>query len=75
MHSPKTSESEVPLLEKSAPPMRDVSNEVVIKMIKGLNPSKALGHDELQCRLYFISFGIIEPILVILKIEYRISRR
>ena len=28
-----------------------------------------------QCRLYFISFGIIEPILVILKIEYRLSRR
>ena len=27
------------------------------------------------CRLYFISFGIIEPILVILKIEYRLSRR
>ena len=25
--------------------------------------------------IYFISFGIIEPILVILKIEYRISRR
>ena len=23
------------------------------------------------CRLYFISFGTIEPILVILKIEYR----
>ena len=27
------------------------------------------------CRLYFISFGIIDPILVILKIEYRFSRR
>ena len=25
--------------------------------------------------LYFISFGIIEPILVILKIEYRLSQR
>ena len=27
-----------------------------------------------ECRLYFISFGIIEPSLVILKIEYRLSR-
>ena len=40
----KTSENEVPLLEKSAPPMSDIhiSNEGVIKMMKGLNPSKAL---------------------------------
>ena len=28
-----------------------------------------------SCRLYFISFGIIEHILVILKIEYRLNRR
>ena len=28
-----------------------------------------------QCRLYFISFRIIEPLLIILKIEYRLSRR
>ena len=27
------------------------------------------------CRLYFISFGIIEPILIILNIEYCLSRR
>ena len=27
------------------------------------------------CSLYFITFGIIEPIPVILKIEYRLSRR
>ena len=40
----KTSESVVPLLEKSAPPMSDIhdSNEGVIKMMKRLNPSKAL---------------------------------
>ena len=46
----KTSENEVPLLEKSAPPMSDIhiSNEGVIKMMKGLNPSKALGPDELH---------------------------
>ena len=45
----KTSESEVPLLEKSALPMSDIriiSNEGVIKMMKGLNASKALGPDE-----------------------------
>ena len=51
--SSKTSESEVPLLEKSAPPMSDIhiSNEGVIKMMKGLNPPKALGPDELHPRV------------------------
>ena len=46
----KASENEIPLLEKSAPPMSDIhiSNEGVIKMMKGLNPSKALGPDELH---------------------------
>ena len=46
----RTSESEVPLREKSAPPMSviNVSNEGVIKMVKGLNPSKALGYDGLS---------------------------
>ena len=49
----KTSESEVPQLEKSAPPMSDIhiSNEDVIKMMKGLNTSKALGPDELHPRV------------------------
>ena len=49
----KTSENEVPLLEKSAPPMSDIhiSNEGVIKLMKGLNPSKALGPDELHPRV------------------------
>ena len=49
----KTSENEVPLPEKSAPPMSDIhiSNEGVIKMMKGLNPSKALGPDELHPRV------------------------
>ena len=52
----RTSESEVPLLEKSAPPMSDIriSNESVIKTMKGiqgLNPSKALGPDELHPRV------------------------
>ena len=46
------SESEVPLLEKSDPPISDihVSNEGVIKMMTGLNTSKALGADELHPR-------------------------
>ena len=49
----KTSESEAPLLEKSSPPMSDmhVSNEGIIKMMKGLNSSKALGPDELYPRV------------------------
>ena len=49
----KTSESEVPVLEKSAPPLSDIhiSNEGVIKMMKGLNPSKALGPDGLHPRV------------------------
>ena len=49
----KTSEIEVPLLEKSAPRTSDihVSNEGVIKMMKGLNPSKALGPDQLHPRV------------------------
>ena len=44
----KTSENEVSLLEKSALPMSKIhiSNEGVIKMMKGLNPSKALGPDD-----------------------------
>ena len=48
----KTSKSEVPLLEKSAPSTSDinVSNEGVIKMMKGLNSSKALGLGELHPR-------------------------
>ena len=55
MYSPKLQENEVPLLEKSAPPMSDIhiSNEGVIKikMMKGLNPSKVLGPDELHRRV------------------------
>ena len=48
----KTSENKVPL-EKSAPPMSDIhiSNEGIIKMMKGLNLSKALGPDELHPRV------------------------
>ena len=46
----KTSKSRVPLLRKSAPLMNDihVSNEGVIKLMKGLTPSKAMGPYELR---------------------------
>ena len=45
--------SEVPFLSRSAPFMDDivVSNEGVTKLLKGLNPSKALGPDELHPRV------------------------
>ena len=48
MYSPKH-----PKIEKSAQPMSNIhiSNEGVIKMMKGLNPSKALGPDELNPRV------------------------
>ena len=46
----KSDHSEVPFFSRSAPLMDDivVSNEGVTKLLKGLNPSKALGHDELH---------------------------
>ena len=49
----KSDHSEVPFLSKSAPFMDDivVSNEGVTKLLKGLNPSKALGPDEIHPRV------------------------
>ena len=46
----KNDHIEVPFLSRSAPFMDDivVSNEGVTKLLKGLNPSKALGPDELH---------------------------
>ena len=57
----KTSENAVPLLGKSAPPKSDihVSNEGVIKMMKGLNPSKALGPDELHPKELSVELGLV----------------
>ena len=48
----KTEHSQVPLLDRSAPFMEDivVTKEGVIKLLKGLNPSKALGLDEIHPR-------------------------
>ena len=49
----KSDHIEVPFLSRSAPFMDDivVSNEGVTKLLKGLNPSKALGPDELHPRV------------------------
>ena len=46
----KRNHIEVPFLSRSAPFMDDivVSNEGVTKLLKGLNPSKVLGPDELH---------------------------
>ena len=45
--------TQVPLLDRSAPFMNDIviSEDGVIKLIKGMNPSKALGPDELHPRV------------------------
>ena len=49
----KSEHSQVPLLDRSAPFMEDivVTKEEFTKLLKGLNPSKALGHDELHPRV------------------------
>ena len=49
----KSEHSQVPLLDRSAPFMEDiiVTKEGVTKLLKGLNPSKALGPDELHHRV------------------------
>ena len=49
----KSEYNQVPLLDRSAPFMEDivVTKEGVTKLLKGLNPSKALGPDELHPRV------------------------
>ena len=49
----KNEHTQVPLLDRSAPFMNDiaVSKDGVIKLLKGLNPSKTLGPDELHPRV------------------------
>ena len=49
----KSEHSKVPLLDRSAPFMEDivVIKDGVTKLLKGLNPSKALGPDELHPRV------------------------
>ena len=49
----KSEHSQVPFLDRSAPFMEDiiVTKEGVTKLLKGLNPSKALGPNELHPRV------------------------
>ena len=49
----KTEHNQVPLLDRSAPFMEEivVTKEGAAKLLKGLNPSKALGPDELHSRV------------------------
>ena len=49
----KNKHTQVTLLDRSAPFMNDtvISKDGVIKLLKGLNPSKALGPDELHPRV------------------------
>ena len=49
----KTVHTQVPLLDRSAPFMDEivVTKEGVTKLLKGLNPSKALGPDDLHPRV------------------------
>ena len=49
----KNEHTQVPLLDRSAPFMNNiaVSKDGVIKLLKGLNPSEALGPDELHPRV------------------------
>ena len=56
----KSDHIEVPFLSRSAPFMDDitVSNEGVTQLLKGLNPSKALGPDELHPRVLNQGFQV-----------------
>ena len=63
----KNEHTQVPLLDRSAPFMNDiaVSKDGVIKLLKGLNPSKALGPDELHPRVLKEVATELGPILLI----------
>ena len=62
----KSDHSEVPFLSRSAPFMDNivVSNESVTKLLKGLNPSKALGPDELHPRVLKALATELGPVFV-----------
>ena len=56
----KSEYKQVPLMDRSAPFMHDivVKKEGVTKLLKGLNPSKALGPDELHPSPKGTGYGI-----------------
>ena len=56
----KNEYKQVPLMDRSAPFMHDivVTKEGVTKLLKGLNPSKALGPDELHPSPKGTGYGI-----------------
>ena len=58
----KSEYKQVPLMDRSAPFMHDivVTKEGVTKLLKGLNPSKALGPDELHPRVLKDSSQLIQ---------------
>ena len=68
----KTEHRQVPLLNRKAPFMEDIvaSKEGVTKLLKGLNPSKALVPDELvrQSGFRFAHFSVI--VLFLLQVSY-----
>ena len=53
----KNEHTQVPLVDRSAPFMNDIviSKEGVIKLLKGLNPSRALRPDELWNRNFMVT--------------------
>ena len=63
----KNDHSEVPFLSRSAPFMDEivVSKGDVTKLLKGLNPSKALGPDELHHRVLKEFATELSPVLPI----------
>ena len=63
----KNEHTQVPLLDRSAPFMNDivVSKDGVIKLLKGLNPSKALGPAELHPRVLKELATELGPVLLI----------
>ena len=69
MCSTKSEYSQVPLLDRSAPFMEDivVTKEEVTKLLKGLNPSKVLGPDELNPRVLKELVTELGPIFAHLK--------
>ena len=63
----KTEYNEIPLTRRSAPFMDSIvgSSEGVVKLLKGLNPSKASGPDEFHARVT----GLVTAVQVLYLLE------